>query len=161
MTKSSKALGFLASLQRRCSILVSHIMGHNPPPPVLTWDGVPSSWPGMGIVPPPFLTWDPLSPGPPSRVRMGGGGPPSQVRSVLGVPPVNRMRYPPPPPPQLAGWGTPPPIRVQVRLGGGGTPNWNSTTCTCYVAGGVPHAFTQEDFLVSSRIEIREIRLLS
>ena len=34
----------------------------------------------------------------------------------------------------------------------GGTPNWNSIACTCYAAGGMPLAFTQEDFLVSEII---------
>ena len=29
-----------------------------------------------------------------------------------------------------------------------GTPNWNNIACTCYAAGGMPLAFTQEDFLV-------------
>ena len=37
------------------------------------------------------------------------------------------------------------PSQVQV---GGGT-YWNSIACTCYAAGGMPLAFTQEDFLVS------------
>ena len=32
---------------------------------------------------------------------------------------------------------------------GGGTPYWSSIACTCYVAGGMPLAFTQEDFLVT------------
>ena len=30
----------------------------------------------------------------------------------------------------------------------GGTHNWNIIACTCYVVGGMPLGFTQEDFLV-------------
>ena len=40
-------------------------------------------------------------------------------------------------------------VRYQVRTEGGGVPpNWKSKVCTCYVEGGMPLAFTQEDFLV-------------
>ena len=62
----------------------------------------------------------------PSQVRTGGypiqdqgGGTPSRTR--WGTP----IR---------TGWGTPPPVRRQIS--------------TCYAAGGMPLAFTQEDFLV-------------
>ena len=65
--------------------------------------------------------------------------------------------------PHPSQWGYPP---SKVRMGGGvpqgtpscpgqvpgqedgGTPNQNSTVCTCYAVGGMPLAFTQEDFLV-------------
>ena len=49
------------------------------------------------------------------------------------------MGYPQPP-------STPVQIRSQVRTGGG-TSNWNCIACP-YTAGGMPLAFTQEDFLV-------------
>ena len=65
----------------------------------------------------------------------GGGVPPSQVRMGGGCIPIlghNRGR------------GVP---HVQVRTGG--TPNRNSTACTCCAAGSMPLAFTQEDFLVA------------
>ena len=83
--------------------------------------GVPRSMSGWG--------------GTPSQVWVGGypitglGGIPSQV--WMGVPPT------------MTGWGTPhhdwigyPPIRQ------------SSIVSTCYTAGGMPLAFTQEDFLV-------------
>ena len=68
-----------------------------------------------------------------------------------------------------SGWGVPPPppvqVRSQVRMGEGGTSNQNSTACTFYAAGGMPLAFTQEDFLVkidfmSSRHKIRNLLIL-
>ena len=62
--------------------------------------------------------------------RSGRGVPPSQVR-MGGSTPI---------PGQDGGYPHP-------RSGRGGTPNWNSTACTCYAAGGMPLAFTQ-DFLV-------------
>ena len=45
-----------------------------------------------------------------------------------------------------AGVGQVPPSRSDPRMGG--TPYWNSIACTCYTAGSMPLAFTQEDFLV-------------
>ena len=67
---------------------------------------------------------------------MGGGYPPSQL-GLDGVPPPTRT-----------GWGTPPgqdwmgypPIRQSSKVS------------TCYAAGSVPLAFTQEDFLVEYNI---------
>ena len=50
-----------------------------------------------------------------------------------------------------AGWGWYPLSRSDLRMGGsrvGGTPYWNSIACTCYTAGGMPLAFTQENFLL-------------
>ena len=117
-----------------------------------------------GGVPPSFHT--PILP--------DGGYPPFFLMGVphgKGYPPTigTGWRYPPPnlgrgyphadlgrgypsvqiwergtPPVQTWEGGTPP---IQVRLGGGGTPNRN-IACTCYAAGGMPIAFTQEDFLV-------------
>ena len=46
-------------------------------------------------------------------------------------------------PPSKTGWGYPPPSKT-----GWGTPSPISKASTCYVAGSVPLAFTQEDFLV-------------
>ena len=43
-------------------------------------------------------------------------------------------------PPRRSGRGTPP--------GKGYPPPGSSIACTCYAAGGMPFAFTQEDFLV-------------
>ena len=39
------------------------------------------------------------------------------------------------------------------RRGGGG-PNWNSIACTCYATGGMPLAFTQDDFLAHAGFEV-------
>ena len=90
-----------------------------------------------------------LGRGTPSQVWVGGypipgldgGGypgypPPGQVWMVVGYPW-----------PGLDGgvgtWGTPPPIRQ------------SSLANTCYSAGGLPLAFTQEDFLVSTNEEVK------
>ena len=62
--------------------------------------------------------------------------------------------YPSPPGQMLGrgqGWGAgqvplPHPPRSDPRTGG--TPYWNSIACTCYMAGSMPLAFLQEDFLV-------------
>ena len=114
-------------------------------PPGLGQDGVPP-WPGLDGVPP--WTWDGV---PPDQVRMGH--PPDQVwmgypldlgwgtprpgqdgappwPGLDGVPPRPGTGYPPRP-----GMGYPP-------------PNWDIAS-TCYAAGGMPLAFTQEDFLVT------------
>ena len=61
------------------------------------------------------------------------------------------------PPHKVRMWGTPSkvstgvhPSRSGPKSGRGdvGSPSQNSTAHTCYVAGGMPLAFTQEDFLV-------------
>ena len=58
--------------------------------------------------------------------------------------------------PSSPGWGTShqqdgvPPCPGQD---GGGYLNWNSMACTCYAAGGMPLAFTQEEFLVCMCIQ--------
>ena len=68
---------------------------------------------------------------PPSQVwMMGWGVPPSQVWMVGGTPHLGS-----------GWWGVPwvpPPMRQ------------SSIASTCYAAGGVPLAFTQEDFLVGN-----------
>ena len=69
--------------------------------------------------------------GTPPPGLVGGGYPPNQVLMVGGVPRV------PPQPPGLDGVPIPPPIRQ------------SNIASTCYAAGGVPLAFTQEDFLVT------------
>ena len=84
---------------------------------------------GWGV--PPVQTWEgyPIS-------WMGAA--PFQVRSHvrIGVPP-SRTGWGTPHPWSRTGWGTPLPIRRQVSI-----------VSTCYVAGGMPLMFTQEDFLV-------------
>ena len=80
--------------------------------------GTPSSWPGGT----PF-------PGLDGGYPLPGGTPPGKgVPPSAGLPPLGRG-YPSPPT-------------------GGTSPHQTSTVCTCYAAGGVPLAFTQEDFLV-------------
>ena len=76
----------------------------------------------------------------PHEVPIGGGGTPARSVWVTPPPPIgigwwyplqqDRMGYPTPPSP-------PPPPRRQ-----------SSITSTCYVTGGMPLAFMQEDFLV-------------
>ena len=108
----------------------------------------------------------PADRGTPSQVQVGGtphldlGWSPSPPRPRLDrVPPVqNWMGYPP----SKTGWGTPIPS-IQDCMGytpllartGWGTPppptsirRQSSIASTCYMAGGMPLAFTQEDFLV-------------
>ena len=99
--------------------------------PILLTGGVPhprSQWV------PPSAEW-----GTPLSQPWIGGTPISRMGYLPypWVPPVRRMGYPPDlrwgVPPSKTGWGTPLPV---------------SKTSTCYAAGGVPLAFTQEDFLV-------------
>ena len=104
-----------------------------------TWDRVPPQ-PGMGYP----LTWDGVPPpdlGQGTPLDLEWGTPP---RPGNGVTPQTWDRVPPRPgtgyPPDL-GWGTPP------RPGMGPPPTWDIAS-TCYVAGSMPLAFTQEDFLV-------------
>ena len=93
-----------------------------------TWDGVPpQTW---DWVPP--WTWNQVPPpdqGPGPPLDLGPGTPPD-----LGL--GNPLDL---------GLGTPPTLDL-----GPGTPPPTSTASTCYAAGGVPLAFTQEDFLVQS-----------
>ena len=89
---------------------------------------------------------------PPSKIRMGGTPDTPLIQDWMGYPPVQDwIGYPlsktgwgtplqdwmGTPHPSKTGWGTPPPIRRQI-----------SKVSTCYTAGDVPLAFTQEDFLV-------------
>ena len=76
--------------------------------------------------------------------RYGWGGTPSQVWG--GTPSQVWMGVPP----TMTGWGTPhhdwigyPPIRQ------------SSIVSTCYMVGGMPLAFTQEDFLVWEFFHLR------
>ena len=109
-----------------------------------------------GMVDTPIPSKVPLPPQSRSDPRMGGRAgtpaPPSRSDPRIGG------GYPPPPHPgQIPGWGqgqgrsTPHPGQIPGR-GGGGTPYWNSIACACYTAGGMPLAFTQEDFLVINAI---------
>ena len=103
------------------------------------WGGYPILSPGGGVPHP--VDWGYPIPGP-------GGGYPIQ----LTVPPVQDwMRYPL----SRTGWGTPPcprldgvpppPVRRQSSI----------ASSTCYVAGGMPLAFTQEDFLMICGVFLR------
>ena len=97
--------------------------GHGTPSP--PWDGVPpiiKTW--LGYPPP----WDGLPPPPPPS-RLNQGTPHHQDLARVpsawdGVPPTPDV-----------GWGTPPTRQ-------------SSIASTCYAAGGMPLAFTHEDFLV-------------
>ena len=53
--------------------------------------------------------------------------------------------YPWVPPPSRTGWNTPPPPIMRQ----------NSIGSTCYAAGGMPLAFTQDDFLVVNHFTFR------
>ena len=125
------------------SVCVSPHLGGGTPS---SWRGwgypLPRSWHGGGL----FSWWGYPIPGP------GGRGLP-HPRSRWGVPhsQVQAGGYPIPGP---VG-GTPFP-----GTGGGvpfprsrwGVPHQTSTACTCYAAGSMPLAFTQEDFLVGEII---------
>ena len=79
----------------------------------------------------------------PHQVRMGEGYPkvpPHQVRMGEGV---LQDTYPPP----RSGWGDPPPPPPPHRPGQGSCGYLGPRTC--FTAGGMPLAFTQEDFLVT------------
>ena len=118
--------------------------------PSQVWRGVPHPvFDGGGTLSQVWTGWVP-------NPRSGLGGTLSQI--WMGVPPSKiRMRYPTHqrldgvPPPSRTGWGTPhprldeatspipPPPTVRRQI---------SKASTCYAAGGMPLAFTQEDFLV-------------
>ena len=101
--------------------------------------GYPVSGLGGGYPIPGLKGWG--YPGyPPGQVWMEGGTP-SQVWGVLWVPSsqVWMVGGYPGYPLVRSGWGTPPPIRQ------------SSIASTCYTAGGMPVAFTQEDFLVVTK----------
>ena len=97
---------------------------------------------GMGYPPRPRMGYPP-GPGMGYPPRPGMGYPPW---TWDGVPPRHGTGYPPDmgqgTPPDM-GQGTPPDLRW------GTPPRQISIVSTCYAAGGMPLAFTQEDFLVS------------
>ena len=70
------------------------------------------------------------------------GGGRGQGRGGVGTPP-----HPGQIPGQGVGQGGYPLSRSDPRMGG--SPYWNGIACTCYAAGDMPLAFTQEDFLVT------------
>ena len=96
---------------------------------LMVGEGVP---PGQVLmVPPAIKTWLGYSP-------TLGWGTPSTIKTWLGYPP-----------PDL-GWGTPPTIKTWLGYPPPPTHPLDSSSIasTCYAAGGMPLAFTQEDFLV-------------
>ena len=101
----------------------------NPVPPSFPM-GVPPSFP-MGV-PPSF----PMG-GTPS-FPVGGYPPPSRWGGYPILPKGGGLVLP-----SKVRMGVPP-YKVRIE----GTPNWNSTACTCYAVGGLPLEYTQEDFLV-------------
>ena len=117
------------------------------PPPDQVWMGYPPDQVWMGYSP---RTWDRVPP-----QDLGQGNPP---RTWDGVPPDLGWGTPqtwdgvtsqtwdrvPPAPRPGTGYHPPPPDQVWIRQ--------SSTASTCYVAGGVPLAFTQENFLVLTYI---------
>ena len=90
------------------------------------WGYYPHPDLGRGVL---LCPWYPSSWYPPSRPGKEYCHP-DLVKGVPPPPPTYRSEKG-----QVIGWG-------------GGTPNRNSIVCTCYAAGGMPLAFTQEDFLV-------------
>ena len=127
---------------RLCFHFVHHFGGGVGGTPSQVWKGLgvphprsgrgggvsqPKVWMEGGGLPNPRSGWGVPHP----RSGQGGGVPRVLPHHQDGVPPISRMGYPP----------------VQVRIGGGYL-NWNSMACTCYAAGGMPLAFTQEEFLV-------------
>ena len=95
--------------------------------------GTPFSWQGGGY---PFQ-------------RLDGGGTPFSGLGMGGTP----SSWCGVPFPGLDGggtpsWGVPHLGRAYPLAGEPPPPRQTSTACTCYAAGGVPLAFTQEDFLV-------------
>ena len=129
------------------SVCLSTPWGRYPHP---FWQGVPLCF-LMGV---PHLSIPGQDRGvPPSQVKMGGSPIPGQDGGTP-IPGQNAAGYPN----TRSEWGVSPsqvrmgvpiPIQVRSQVGmGGGTPNRNTTACTFYSAGGMPLAFTQEDFLV-------------
>ena len=106
-------------------------LGQGTPHPTPTWDGVPPPRWGVNWQTPPWLDGVP----PPTMTGWGTPhhdwmGTPSPW--LDGVPPQHHHDW----------MGYPPPIRQ------------SSIASTCYVAGGMPLAFTQEDFLVQNYFDI-------
>ena len=116
--------------------------------PIQTWEGVAfPSRPGMGV--PPVQTW---KGGTPSRLWQGvppsrpGKGIPLPHPDLEGGTPLSRSGKGYSPPSPDLGRGS----RSGPRMGV--NPIWNSIVCTCYAAGGMSLAFTQEDFLVVNSV---------
>ena len=113
--------------------------------------GVPQSWPGG-------VPQDDIPP-PPGQVRMGHPSPRFFPRSLIPGPFFGVSQSWPGgvpqddiPPPNHFRMGHPPPPRSQVRMGYSPPPppGQSSRTSTCYAAGGMPLAFTQENLLVNN-----------
>ena len=110
----------------------SQVQAGGTPSPSAGW-GTPPSRPGKGV--PPTWTWEGVAT---PRPDLGREYCPAWTWEEV------------PPCPDLEGGTPPPPSPGQVQ--GRGYPNQNSIACTCYAAGGMPLAFTQEDFLVTMNV---------
>ena len=124
------------------------LMGSTPSFP----KGVPPSFPTVSTPSFPMGAFHPSRWGGGGQVRMGKGGYPDLERGTPiqtwdggTINPVQTWEEVQPT--QTWEWGTPYPGQVPGQ--GVSTPIQNSIACTCYAAGGMPLAFTQEGFLVS------------
>ena len=101
----------------------------------------------------------PADGGTPSQVWMGGGGTPSSWWGYPGMGyPISCRGYPPAGGKPWQGYPSPPSRGTLLPLSGVPTPlNQSSISCTCYVAGGMPLVFTQEDFLVRILVILKNI----
>ena len=112
-------------------------------PPSCQW-GVTWSWDWMGV-PPIGTGWGYPLPGMDVGTPIGTGWGKSHQDWIVGTPRTGWGT----PTPIGTGWGYPFPVRRQ-----------SSRASNCYAAGGVPVAFTQEDFLVlqiSSHWRIQDV----
>ena len=102
-------------------------------PPSISWMGYPLPRSRQGGYPIQLMGV------PPSQVQVGG----YPIQLMGGTLPRSRWEgYP------IQLTGVPHPANGEVLPQAGGTPHQGSMACTCYAAGGMPLAFTQEDFLV-------------
>ena len=114
---------------RYCFQFVSpHLHGEGTYPIPGLGGGVPHPRSGWWGVPHPRSGW---SGGTPSQVWMVGG---YTIPGLDGGGGTSRV------PPTRTGWGNPPPTHTHIRQ--------SSIASTCYAAGSMLLAFTQEDFLV-------------
>ena len=88
--------------------------------------------------------------------RWGGGGYP--IHWWRGIPFPGPGRGCPPSRSRQGGTRVTPP--TWTWTGGGVYPDRSRIACTCYAAGGVPLAFTQEDFIVSNSFSTQTLNLI-